>query len=144
MSRNLDVSATPLESDLVDILIEFLAQSGYRVRSEVPNMGQSADIVATRNRWVTFIEAKMKDWPRAMEQCKAHENVADYICLAVAMKQASPKLSEELERSGYGLILCNVHNGTCEWSVKPKRNRSLWMPQRRRLSSMMREIAYEC
>ena len=143
MCCDMHVRAEAMESDLVGVLVDFLFTSGYRVRVEVPNLGQSADIVATRNRWVTFIEAKMKDWPRAIEQCKAHENVADYICLAVPMKQVSPKLSEELERSGYGLILCDVHGGTCEWAVRPKRNKSLWMPQRRKLSSTMREIAYE-
>lgn len=131
------------ENDLVDLLVDFLSRNGYKVRLEVPNMGQCADLVGTRNRWVTFFEAKTRDWPRALEQCKAHESVADYVCLAVAMKSVPERLERELHETGYGLVVCNMEHNQCEWLVQPRRNESVWRPQRKRLAAAMKRIAHE-
>src|SRR5437763_1397047 len=92
------------EADLVDRLAHSLKDQGYRVRMEVSNMGQSIDMVATRGRWVTVIEAKLQNWRRALRQCLAHEQVADYICIAIASVTVSDSLAEEARRSGYGII----------------------------------------
>lgn len=132
------------ERQVIELLIDFLEANGYRVRLEVPNMGQCADIVGTRNRWVTFIEAKVRDWQRAVEQCRAHESVADYVCLAVALKSIPDRLRECAEHGGYGLILCNVDAGRCEWAIQPRRNSDVWLPQRRRLARAMKGIGHEC
>lgn len=134
---------SPLEHELVEVLVQFLADAGYRVRLEVPNMGQCADIVGTRNRWVTFFEAKLRDWQRALEQCRAHESVADYVCVAVAMKSIPDALRMEVEQFGYGLIRCNIDEARCEWSVQPRLNRGVWPPQRRRLAAAMKDIQHE-
>lgn len=131
------------ESDLVAVLVDFLSEHGYRVRLEVPNMGQCADVVGTRNRWVTFIEAKTRDWARALEQCRAHESVADYVCLALAMKSVPERLREKLRATGYGLIICDVELGRCEWLVQPRRNEEVWLPQRRILAAAMKGIEHE-
>jgi hypothetical protein len=131
------------ERELVSLLVAFLSESGYRVRLEVPNMGQCADVVGTRNRWVTFFEAKTRDWSRALKQCKAHESVADYVCLAIAMRSVPERLRGQLEESGYGLIVCDMEQGRCEWSVMPRRNEDVWLPQRRRLAAAMKEIEHE-
>lgn len=132
-----------LEGALVSALVEFLSDDGYRVRLEVPNMGQCADVVGTRNRWVTFFEAKVRDWSRALEQCRAHESVADYVCLAVAMKSVPDRLRSELEVSGYGLVVCDIVERRCEWMVQPRRNSDVWPPQRKRLAAAMRDIQHE-
>lgn len=132
------------EQQVVELLIDFLEEDGYRVRLEVPNMGQCADVVGTRNRWVTFIEAKVRDWQRAVEQCRAHESVADYVCLALALKSIPSGLRESAERGGYGLILCDVDAGCCEWAIQPRRNSEVWLPQRRRLARAMKGIDHEC
>ena len=130
------------EADLVAHLVEFLSATGYRVRVEVPNLGQSADIVGTKNRWVTFFEAKMKDWRRAIQQCRAHENVADYVCIALAMKSVPARLAEELRSSGYGLIIVNTDDLSCHWHTIPRRNHRIWQPQRRRLAATLKGIDY--
>jgi len=130
------------ESDVVRAVTQFLSDSGYRVRAEVPNMGQSADLVATRGRWVTFIEAKMKDWRRALDQCRALEHVADFICLAVRCDSPSETLLKAVRDSGYGLIGVSPGAGDVRWHHPPALNRRVWPPQRRALSGNLREIRH--
>lgn len=130
------------ENDVVHAVTQFLSGSGYRVRHEVPNMGQSADLVATRGRWVTCIEAKLRDWRRAIAQCRAHEHVADYICLAVRCDDPSDSLLQAVRESGYGLIGVSQRSGDVRWLATPVRNRRVWPPQRRTLSENLREIRH--
>jgi len=130
------------ERALVAQLVDFLSSSGYRVRLEVSSMGQSVDLVATRGRWVTFLEAKMKDWRRAIRQCRAHESVADYICLALCLKKPSAELLEQVSAKGYGLVLCSTNSRDCQWIAHPRRNPKVWLPQRRRTLSAMKGVPY--
>lgn len=132
----------PGEAHIIRSLIQFLRGEGYRVRLEVPNMGQSADLVATRSRWVTFVEAKRRDWRRAMEQCRAHEPVADFICIALSLGKLSDTLLGEVRECGYGLIQCDAETLSCQWVVEPTRNGKVWGPQRRRVAIAMRAIEY--
>lgn len=105
-------------------------------------MGQSADIAATRGRWLTMIEAKVRDWRRALHQCLAHEQVADFICLAIGVESASDELVDGARQRGYGLILCPPSSESCTWIVRPSRNRGVWRPQRIHLMSLARKISY--
>jgi hypothetical protein len=105
-------------------------------------MGQSADLVATKGRWVTMIEAKTRDWRRAIAQCRAHELVADYVCVALLSECPSDALLVELMRNGYGLLLVSPTTLACNWYAPPERNRDVWTPQRRRLSSSLRQVTY--
>jgi hypothetical protein len=130
------------ESDLIRIVADFLRADGYRVRSEVPNMGQSADLVATKNRWLTFVEAKVHDWRRALLQCRAHEPVADFICVAIYMGSVPHRLLEDATRLGYGLIHCSPRESKCSWVRRARLNRCVWPPQRRRVVAAMRDIRY--
>ncbi len=130
------------EAHLVGGLVRFLTAEGYRVRLEVPNMGQSADLVASRSRWLTFVEAKRHDWRRAIDQCRTHEAVADYICVAISLRSVSKGLLQEAKEFGYGLIRCDLGSQTCEWVLQPSRNTKVWPPQRRRLMAAMRVIDY--
>lgn len=134
---------TRSESDVVDAVICALIEQGYRVRTEVPNMGQSADIMATKNRWLTAIEAKTKDWRKALLQCRAHELVADYICIAVGTVGVSEPLKRAVREAGYGLIHSPPGSSGCEWAVRPTKNRAVWAPQRAQLARMMRAIVHE-
>lgn len=136
-------SASPVftEQDIVGSVVRLLSESGYRVRTEVPNMGQSADLVATRGRWVTFIEAKKHDWRKALAQCRTHELVADYICIAVGTKSISDAFRAAASAAGYGVIHCESA-ASCEWVLQPQRNVSLWRPQRKRLSRVLRGISH--
>lgn len=129
------------ESVIVSDLVEFLHRGNYKVRLEVPNLGQSADVVATRGRWVTLMEVKVRDWRKAIEQCRAHLHVADYVCIVIATKGVSLRAKEEITKHGFGLIHYDA-SGQLEWVKRPSRNSTIWLPQRRVLSSKMKRISY--
>jgi hypothetical protein len=131
------------EQHLVDHVARLLRSDGYRVRREVPSLGQSADLVGTKNRWVTFVEAKMRDWRRALQQCRGHEQVADYICIAVATVRRPDALVEIAKRRGYGIIHCQPKSGRCAWILPPARNQVVWRPQRLELGKALRVVDYE-
>jgi len=105
-------------------------------------MGQSADIVATRGRWVTFIEAKVAHWRRALAQCQAHEQVADFICVALASVSLADEFLRTARERGYGVIHCDLPGEKCEWVVRPQKNRNVWGPQRKHWSRFLRTIDY--
>lgn len=129
------------EADLVSELAKALSRDGYRVRSEVSNMGQSADMVATRGRWVTVIEAKMRDWRRALEQCQGHEQVADFVCVAIASVRVADELLRTACARGYGVIHYDVKKGKFGWTLRPRLNRLVWAPQRRHWARKMKDVA---
>jgi len=130
------------ESTVVEAVTGFLKRQKYRVRHEVPNMGQSADIVATRSGRMTFVEAKIGHWRRAIGQCRAHESVADYICIALGLQTIPEGLHFALKESGYGLIVFSPSTRKCRWIKKPIRNKKVWSPQRQRITGLMRAIRY--
>lgn len=128
------------ESDLVHYLARSLHADGYRVRVEVSNMGQSADLVATKGRWVTMVEAKLSNWRRAFTQCRAHEQVADFICVAVGSVRIPEALIESAQQLGYGVIHFNRTKQQFDWVLRPRLNRQVWLPQRRHWSRAVKRI----
>lgn len=130
------------EYALVEKVLEFFGEEGYRTRVEVANMGQSIDVVATKGRWVTVIEAKIKDWRRALRQCQAHEQVADYICLAVALKSIPDLLLKDASKLGYGIIHYQPGSKSAKWVLRPLLNKNIWRPQRSKWSQHLREVPY--
>ena len=134
---------TPIsEYNLVCSVTGHLVKEGYKVRSEVSNMGQSIDLVATKNRHITAIEAKKYNWRRALEQCQAHTLVADYIVLAVAIKKTPTELTEILREKGWGLLKYEATSDSWCWDIKPTRNSNVWQPQRQRFSADLRKVNY--
>lgn len=125
------------EKDLTHLLKDFFTSRNYEVRLEIPNMGQSADLVAIDDNSITFLEAKINDWKRALEQCVTHEAVADYIFIAVATVKVSADLISEIEKRGYGLIHCEPYSSSCEIVVNPRQNLRIWKPQRQLLLTNM-------
>ena len=128
------------EFELVAIVSEFLKGQGYKVYLEVPNMGQSTDLVGIKGQRITFFEAKMSNWKRAIEQCNAHQLVADYICIALGRNNASEELISIVSKLGYGLILCNPETKECSWLETPKLNHQIWEPQRKQMLKNLRII----
>ena len=110
------------EAQLVECLTSMLWTEGYRVRLEVSNMGQSADVVAIKGRWITVIEAKLYDWRRAIEQCLAHEQVADFLCVAVASARISESLREAAKVRGYGILHFDRDHRVFRWVLRPRLN----------------------
>ena len=127
---------------MVASLTEFLITGGYRVRHEVPNMGQSVDLVASKGRFLTFVEAKLGNWQRALNQCRAHRLVADYICIAIASVNISETLLLEAKKFGYGVIHFNSEDQTYKWVCEPLKNDEVWKAQRKQLARALRTIKY--
>lgn len=125
------------ENALTNMVIGFLAQDGGSVFAEVASLGQSADLVLLRDSDVMFVEVKVNATRRAIDQCKAHELVADYICIATAAKTISPHNFEMLERLGYGLISCQVDANKCTWMVRPRKLNKHWAPIRNKVVERM-------
>ena len=133
---------TVSEGSLVVTLTAWLVAHGYRVKCEVANMGQSADIVATKGRWVTVFEAKVGNWRRALQQCQAHETVADYICVAIASTTIRQELEVSVSNKGYGLLHYRRHSREWTWIRRPTHNPHVWQPQRRVWANNARKIRY--
>jgi hypothetical protein len=131
------------EKGLVARVIDFLDKDGYQIRLEVPNSGQSADLVAAKKNNILIIEAKVNNWKRALEQCKAHENIADFICIALGAKELSNNLIDEARKRGYGIIHCSGEVGTCKWMVEPQKNNNMWLAQRNHWEEFLKEVPVE-
>ena len=130
------------EQELVSKLVKKLKRDGFRVRTEVSNMGQSADIVATRGKWVTLIEVKTRNWNRAIQQCLAHEQVADFICIAIASVTVPERLTDLAKAMGYGILHYHSEQEDFIWIMKPRLNRQVWAPQRRYWAKGQRRVVY--
>jgi hypothetical protein len=131
------------EEEVIKLLVDELNLQNFKLVKEVPNMGQSVDLVAERDNQLTFIEGKISDWKRALIQCKAHELVADYIYIAIASVTVSESFLKEARNSGYGIIHCDPYTGTLNWVLRAKLNPKVWLPQREVFFSSLREIEYE-
>ncbi len=127
------------ESEVVSLLSTFLESAGFKTREEVSSMGQSIDLVAQKNRWIYAFEAKRDNWRKGLLQCKAHELIADYVCLAMGSRTVSESLLDEIDRLGYGLVWCNPEDKTCKWVQLPKVNKNIWKPQKQLLVKGLRE-----
>lgn len=128
------------EAELVRVLCGCLKREGYDVRTEIANMGQSIDIVAVREEKITAIEVKVKDWRRALDQCRAHELIADYVCVAVGTVSVSAALLDAAKKRGYGLIHIRSAAGTCEWVRAAQQSTHVWLPQRRHFVSGLSDV----
>lgn len=133
-------SYRPPEGELIIRVVALFRDAGYRINREVPNMGQCVDIVASSRRYLVAIEAKRADWRRALNQCRAHRAVADFICVAIGTQRISTKLQEAAERLEYGLIHCPPDATHCVWITRPRRNRRVWPPQRECFKHRLTEI----
>lgn len=121
------------ERDLAVSVAAFFANSGGRVFAEVASLGKSADLVVVWQSEITFVEVKVNATSRAIEQCRAHELVADFICVATAAKSVNQANMDRLQELGYGLISCDVVTGVCSWILEPRRLSRYWQPIRDRV-----------
>jgi len=131
------------EEQIINLLSNNYINNDYEIFTEVPNMGQSVDLVLKKGRWLTFIEAKLSNWKRAIEQCRAHELVADFIYVAIASVNISDKLIKEAESNGYGIIHLNPYSNSIQVICKAKMNKRIWKSQRVFLNNQMKELQYE-
>lgn len=129
---------------MVKSLAIYFNSQGYKVKLEVSNMEQSIDMVVQKplETLVIAIEAKLNNWKCAIQQCKAHTLVCDYIVIALALKKVPLKLLSILNEKGWGLIMYNSINDSWKWEIKPQKNNNIWKPQRKKFLNKLQEIEY--
>ena len=129
------------EKELVQRIVNLFQKKDYSIWLEVPNMGQSVDIVASKNENLTFIEVKMSNWRRALAQCEGHGMVADYIYIAISSVQISNEFYNTSKNLGYGIIHCNPYTMQCSKVLQAKKNTCIWAPQQKVLKGNMQEVS---
>lgn len=128
------------EKEIVNQVVKYYSMNGYRVETEIPNLGQSADIVAFKNGCLTIIEAKRYDWKKALTQCKAHKLIADYIYIAVLHKNIPLKLLESAQLTGIGIIQYNFDSTQPIIFLKADHNEAKWPAQRKKFNKFIEEF----
>ena len=132
------------ESQLVQILNTFFISNEFQTVLEVPNLGQSVDLVAIKKNNLTFVEAKMSNWRRAIVQCKAHIFAADYIYIGISSNSISKNFLSISRDLGFGIIHVNPSTGECKIFLKPKcLKKSNWMPIRNIVKSKLEVLQNE-
>ncbi len=129
------------ENELTGKLVDELYHN-QKVFLEVPNMGQSVDVVIDIDDRLIFVEVKVKNWSKALEQCRAHEMVADYIYIAIATKCISDDLLVQAKNKGYGIIHFNWDTSRWEIVEESCKNDNIWIPQRLILKSKLKLFNY--
>lgn len=137
------------ESELVRALTQYFQRDGYDVYLEVSNMGTSVDLVAEKDGKVIAVEAKVRDWKRAMEQCKHHFLVADYVAIAMGPIRITEYFAKEaIDRllTVYTYRRGSNYYGT-NWHWIRHNNliqsTQIWQPQREIFLRQMHEIKKE-
>lgn len=118
------------EAKLVAQLVVVLRERGYFVSTEIPNMGQSVDLVASKGSRLILFEAKLHDWRRAVRQCRAHKVVADAVFVVLPTRDLSQELLDAIQSEGLGLVLCDAGTKSCSLRIRPSLNGNRWEPQR--------------
>jgi Holliday junction resolvase len=118
------------ERELVRTLARFLQTDGFECFFEVPNMGQSVDLVLKKNGSLYLIEAKLKDWKRGLQQCRAHQLVADFICIAMGSNFISQELLNQANELGVGVLNYDMSLQVFHHALEPVKNQNYWKPQR--------------
>lgn len=130
------------ENDLTVKLVDWMAKDFDSVKREIPNMGQSIDVVGRLDNNYYAIEVKLRDWKTAIKQCKAHRLVADYIYIAIPIHNIPQELIDCATKHGYGIY----HYSNSKWVtvINAVRNLKIWKPQKDIFISDYQQVNREC
>ena len=111
------------ERRLVDVLVEYMRKS-REVRREVPHYEKRIDVVTYQfdADEVEGIEAKSRDWPRAVQQAMLNLTAVDYSYVALWTGTAHRVNRELLDEFGIGLIAVGTKWGDVEVLVQASRS----------------------
>lgn len=104
------------ERRIVDVLISHLRKSGFSVAREVPHYEKRIDVgtICSNRDEVWAIEAKTKNWPRAIGQAVVNLAAAERSYVAIYSKNVNRIPVGQLERHGLGLISVGTKWGDVE------------------------------
>lgn len=117
------MAAKVTERRLVDVLVEHLRKT-RDVRREVPHYEKRIDVVAyiSDDNFVEGIEAKSRDWPRAVQQAMLNLTAVDFSYVALWSKTAHRVDRNILDEYGIGLISVGTRWGDVEVLVQARRS----------------------
>lgn len=117
------MAATVTERRLVDVLVEHLRKT-RDVRREVPHYEKRIDVVAyaAEDNTIEGIEAKSRDWTRAVQQAMLNLTAVDFSYVALWSETAHRVDRKVLEEHGIGLMSVGTRWGDVEVLVQPRRS----------------------
>jgi len=109
----------PPEAYLVDAVLHWGNETGIAA-TEVATHGRSrADVVVVDAEGnVIVVEAKVKDWRRALHQAVLNRYVADASYIALWWNAISPACERACAELGIGLL--SIEHGRCQIVVEPR------------------------
>lgn len=98
------------EAVLVEQVIEFYSDKGYRVYLEIPFGGRRIDVFAIhpKSGQIIAVEAKLSHWKRALKQARVCLLCADWVYVALPREYA--RGVKERGFRGFGVGLLSVGN----------------------------------
>jgi hypothetical protein len=117
------MTARVTEKRLVDVLVEYLRKT-RDVRREVPHYEKRIDVVTylSDTDFVEGIEAKCRDWYRAVQQAMLNLTAVDFSYVALWTETAHLVDRNLLEEFGIGLIAVGTRWGDVEFLVEARRS----------------------
>ncbi len=117
------MSAKVTERRLVDVLVEYLRRT-REVRREVPHYEKRIDVVTylSSQDFVEGIEAKSRDWSRAVQQAMLNLTAVDFSYVALWAETAHRVDRSVLDEFGIGLISVGTRWGEVEVLVEARRS----------------------
>jgi hypothetical protein len=109
---------------LVDVLVSDL-RIHYAVKREVSHYEKRIDVVAYCPivQELTAIEAKSRDWQRALQQAMLNLTATDYSYIAIWSESAHRVCLGLLDEFGIGLIVVGTSWGSVDRVVEARRSR---------------------
>jgi hypothetical protein len=128
------------EEDLEKATQPFFERQFKSFARQVPIYNRLIDAVAVD--WddnVFGIEFKLKNWRRAIAQCKANINALDFAYICVPKSGFLPQLRTLAMENGIGLFVFDAETNEVEVDLRAVRNDHQWGPNHRYLLSVLTE-----
>lgn len=127
------------EKMIVDSIVKFWQDNGFKVATEVANFYRSADIAALDPAGkVCVVECKVSNVSRAIEQTKTHKISADKVFVGMPYRNTKQSTFDRLNDEGIGLIYV-MPNGSIQVALDVSNHSSVWQLANQRLRNRILE-----
>lgn len=123
------------EADLVSQVRRHLTERGIETLGEVPFYSRSVDFVLLNP--LTAVEAKLRDWRKALTQAQHHLWGYDYSYVLLPKRKVTEKMRNALEEKGIGLYLWD---GFLIEAIPAMKSTQVWEPARRQILRFIEEL----
>lgn len=92
------------EYEVVERVETYMKKKKFKTYREVPALDKKIDIVGVRNREIWAVEAKVKDWKRALQQAVTDRLFVDRVYVALWHEFAGRADEEIYGKFGIGIM----------------------------------------